>query len=246
MLTEDRQDAIVQLVEQNQSMTSQQLMKHFDASESTIRRDLQDLENKGLLYRVRGGAKAKNFRGLNDIEAGVASRRVLNREEKEKIAAMAVRLIEPGDTVYIDGGTSTECLVKLIQEKDAFYVTNAINHARILSEKGLHVSIPGGQYRALTEAVVGEEACEFLDKYNFSIGFFGTNGICETGYTTPDLQEAMLKKKAVSKCAKSYVLADHSKYGLRQRISFAQPEQCTLICDAAKPEEYSHLDVLQA
>lgn len=235
MLTEERQQEILRLVNQHQTITSQDLVEKLDSSESTIRRDLMDLEDKGLLWRIRGGAKARIKAGISDTDSHVGSRRHQNAEEKKAIAQFASRLIEPGDTVYIDGGTSTEALVDLIDQKDALYVTNAIFHASILSQKGLRVSIPGGQYKAVTEAVVGEEACEFLEKYNFSIGFFGTNGINDSGYTTPDLAEGLVKRQAVSRCARSYVLADHSKFGLQQHIRFAKPDQCVVLTtDQAK------------
>lgn len=229
MLTQERHQEILRLVNQHQTITSQDLIEKLDSSESTIRRDLMDLEDKGLLWRIRGGAMARTAAGINDNDSRVAARRTQNAQEKKEIARFASRLIEPGDAVYIDGGTSTEALVEMLDQKDAIYVTNAVFHANTLSQKGMHVSVPGGQYKAMTEAIVGEEACDYLDKYNFSIGFFGTNGISEQGYTTPDLQEGLLKKKAVSRCQKCYVLADHSKFGLIQRINFASPEQCTVL-----------------
>lgn len=229
MLTEERQQEILRLVNQHQTITSQDLIEKLDSSESTIRRDLMDLEDKGLLWRIRGGAKARNTQGIADMDSRVASRRGHNAQEKREIAQFASQLIEPGDTVYIDSGTSTEALAELIDQPEAVYVTNAVFHANLLSQKGMHVSIPGGQYKAVTEAVVGEEACDYLDKYNFSIGFFGTNGISDAGLTTPDLQEGLLKKKAVSRCERSYVLADHSKFGLKQRITFARPGETTIL-----------------
>lgn len=245
MLTEERQQEIVRLVQSDQSVRNAELMSRFEASESTIRRDLLDLESKGLLLRVRGGAIAKKTYALSDTDSRVEQRRKENHDEKRKIAKFAADLIEPGDLVFIDGGTSTETLVQLLDQKDALYVTNAIFHARILAEKGLHVMVPGGTYKAVTEAVVGEEACEFLDKYNFSIGFFGTNGINETGFTTPDLQEGLVKKKAVSRCQKSYVLADHSKVGLKQKIVFAKPNECAVISSLDPSELPEGIELIQ-
>ncbi len=247
MLTEERHQEILRLVNAQQTITNQSLIERLDSSESTIRRDLLDLEAKGLLYRIRGGAMARKEQGLNDSDSHVTARRNVNGEEKRKIGEFASRLIEPGDTVYIDGGTTTEALVRLIDQKDALYVTNAIFHASLLSEKGFHVSIPGGQYKSVTEAVVGEEACEYLDKYNFSIGFFGTNGINDSGFTTPDLQEGLVKKKAMSRCQKSYVLADHSKFDLKQTIVFGKKDQASVITgtESEKCEKPADLDVIQ-
>lgn len=237
MLTEDRHDAIERMLEQKRSVSSQVLMEKLDASESTIRRDLLDLEARGKLVRVRGGAIRRPDRLQQEKSLRSTFEEKLYQEEKRRIARYAVDLIQPGDMVYIDGGTSTEALAELITEKDALYVTNALSHAKILSDKGLHVSIPGGMYRSVTETTVGEEACEYLEKYNFSIGFFGTNGINETGYTTPDFQEGLVKKKAVERCDKSYILADHSKFNQKQRVIFSRLNQSELITDKAEPDE---------
>lgn len=245
MLTDERQQEILRLVNEHQTITSQDLVEQLESSESTIRRDLMDLEDKGLLWRIRGGAKARVTTGINDTDSQVTARRHHNAQEKREIAEFANRLIEPGDTVFIDGGTSTEALVDLIDQKDALYVTNAIFHASALSQKGLRVSIPGGQYKAVTEAVVGEEACEFLEKYNFSIGFFGTNGVNDSGFTTPDLAEGLVKKKAVSRCARSYVLADHSKFGLQQHIRFAKLDECVVITTDQGQEIPDGIDVIR-
>ena len=80
-------------------------------------------------------------------------------------------------------------------------------HARKLAAKGFHVHLPGGEFKSVTEAIVGEEALESLQKYNFTIGFFGTNGVdIEAGYTTPGLREAKVKEYAMKRCRECYVL----------------------------------------
>ena len=147
MLTEERHQKLLNLVNTNQTVSTQELVDHLDTSESTLRRDLLELESKGLLWRIRGGAKARNIAGMNDNDSRVSARRTHNAPEKKKMAEFASQLIEPGDTVYIDGGTSTEFLIEQIQQKDAFYITNAIFHANKLAAKGFSVSLVGGQYK---------------------------------------------------------------------------------------------------
>lgn len=244
MLTEERHQKLLNLVNTNQTVSTQELVDHLDTSESTLRRDLLELESKGLLWRIRGGAKARNIAGMNDNDSRVSARRTHNAPEKKKMAEFASQLIEPGDTVYIDGGTSTEFLIEQIQQKDAFYITNAIFHANKLAVKGFSVSLVGGQYKGVTETIIGEEACEFLGKYNFSIGFFGTNGVSQSGFTTPDISEGMLKRKAISRCQKSYVLADPSKFHLQQRVTFANPEDCTVITTESADDLEGVIDMI--
>lgn len=98
--------------------------------------------------------------------------------------------------MYIDAGTTTELMIDFLTEKGAVYITNGISHARKLMNAGYRVFLLGGEMKAVTEAIIGEDALENLEKYNFTKGFFGTNGVdLEKGFTTPDPKEAAVKKK---------------------------------------------------
>jgi DeoR family fructose operon transcriptional repressor len=97
-------------------------------------------------------------------------------------------------------------------------VTNGIVHAKKLLERGFKTYILGGEVKAITEAIIGNTTVEELKKYNFSKGFFGVNGVSnQSGYTTPDVNEAMVKAQAMKMCRESYVLADSSKL---EKVSF--------------------------
>ncbi len=101
----------------------------------------------------------------------------------------------------------------MTREKRVVFVTNALSHARRLSEAGYTVYVPGGRFKVSTEAIVGEEAVKSLQKYNFTKGFWGTNGVSQkAGFTTPDLREAMVKRVSMEHCAKRYILCDPSKF----------------------------------
>ena len=200
MLTEERFSRIMSLLKQHGSVTVQQLMKALDASESTIRRDLNALAGAGQLMKVHGGAvlKGTTYSATDD---DVLSRKGLNREDKLRIARYAASLIAPEDFVYLDAGTTTELMIDYIQSKTATFVTNAVTHAKKLSEIGCSVYILGGEFKAATEAIVGDEAVSSLEKYNFTKGFWGTNGVSVTkGFSTPDVKEAMIKKKSMENC----------------------------------------------
>ena len=179
MLAEERFSKILSIIESEGSATMQELMTALDASESTIRRDLNTMDENGLLTKVHGGAIAKKP-SINTSDENVKSRKSLNADEKQLIAKYAASLIQPHDFVYIDAGTTTEMMIPYIQTTEAVFVTNAITHAKLLSEKGCRVYILGGEFKSQTEAIVGEEAVETLDKYNFTKGFWGTNGISVT------------------------------------------------------------------
>ena len=186
MLTEKRQKEILRFLDEKGSVTVQELTERLDASESTIRRDLAVLHQKGALVKVFGGAVQAESR-INIREEKVALRKELNKEEKIRIAAYAATLVEPDDFVYLDAGTTTEYMIPFLTEKSAVFVTNAVSHALRLTENGFRVILIGGELKAATEAIVGNEAYVNLQKYNFTKGFFGTNGLNRTsGFTTPD------------------------------------------------------------
>lgn len=229
MLTEERFAKILSILESIGSVTVQQLMTELDASESTIRRDLTALDAKGLLNKVHGGAMAKNpiYRTVDD---NVLSRKNRNTQQKEKIAKFAASLIVPGDFIYLDAGTTTECMIDYIDCQDVIFVTNAITHAKRLAERGYIVYILGGEFKAVTEAIVGEEAVETLDKYNFTKGFWGTNGISlSKGFSTPEVKEALVKKKSMQNSKVRYVLSDESKFSQISSVTFAEFSSATIL-----------------
>ena len=229
MLTEERFAKILSILESMGSVTVQQLMTELNASESTIRRDLNALDANGQLTKVHGGAILKTM-AYSTKDDNVVSRKEKNRDAKNKIAKYAAEQIAPGDFVYLDAGTSTEAMIPFIKETQAVFVTNAISHAKLLAEKGCRVYLLGGEFKSQTEAIVGEEAMEMLSKYNFTKGFWGTNGISVSkGYSTPEIKEAMVKKYSMKNCKRCYILADASKFDQLSSVKFADFEQATIL-----------------
>ncbi|MDD6380932.1 MAG: DeoR/GlpR family DNA-binding transcription regulator [Lachnospiraceae bacterium] len=239
MLTEERFAKILSLVESKGSVTLADLVDELDASESTVRRDLDQLDSEGRLTRVRGGAIAKESRrSMRDDEVSRRKSRMVS--EKESIGSYAAGLIEPDDFVYIDAGTTTEQMLSHIRVRKAVFVTNAVSHALQLSSMGYKVFILGGEFKHTTEAIVGEEAVGLLAKYNFTKGFFGANGITEQeGFTTPEVKEAMVKRRAFASCRKRYVLADNTKFGVISSVSFGDFKDAEIITDMVSSSNYS-------
>lgn len=184
MLTEKRQEEILKLLNAQGSVTVQDLKERFDASESTIRRDLTVLHKKGALIKVFGGAVQADL-AIDAADAQVSLRQKQHMEEKIRIARYAASLIKPDDFVYLDAGTTTGAMIPFIEEKSAFFVTNAVSHGLRLVERGFRAAVLGGEIKASTEAVVGNEAYLSLKKYHFTKGFWGTNGVSRiSGFTT--------------------------------------------------------------
>ena len=231
MLTETRQEEILRMLESSGSVTVQELTEHFGASESTIRRDLNALHRKGALVKVFGGAVQAETT-LNTKDEKVSMRESLHSEEKKRIAQYAASLIQADDFVYLDAGTTTGYMIPFLTEKSAVFVTNAVSHALKLSDNGFRVILIGGELKAATEAIVGNEAYAYMQKYNFTKGFFGANGVGEaSGFTTPDINEALIKECAMKHSRQKYVLCDSSKFHQTSPVSFGAFDSAQIITD---------------
>ena len=222
---------ILKLLEERGSVTVTEVRDALMTSESTVRRDITALDREGKLVKVFGGAVALGHK-VTAHEYTVAQKSDLNREEKLKIAKYAASLIEPEDFIFLDAGTTTALMLDFIEERDVTFVTNAVAHAQILAARARKVLLVGGELKASTEAVVGSQAIQTLQEYHFTKGFFGTNGVTKSaGCTTPDANEAMVKRIAMEQCKKSYVLCDGSKFDQISSITFAAFRGTTILTD---------------
>ena len=243
MLQEDRFLKIREILESMGSVTIADLQKRLGLSESTVRRDLEEMDERGLITKVRGGAIAKALSVLT-TDVLLEKRMELNLESKKRIAEYAASLIVPGDLVFLDAGSTTLCMTDFITEKNAVYVTNGVEHGRNLVRHGFRTFIIGGALKPETGACVGEEAVANIEKYNFTKGFFGSNGVTKkNGYTTPEMREAMLKKKAMEHSKERFVLADESKVGKISSICFGDFGNSTLLT-TAKRKDFKDINVV--
>ncbi len=238
MLTEKRYELILKLLEEQNSVTVAEIKEKLKISESTIRRDLNALDKAGKLNKVFGGAVAIEA-GFTTSEPPVSQRAGVNREEKQLIARYAASLIAKDDFVYLDAGTTTGCMIDFITERSATFVTNAVSHAQKLAAAGFHVYLIGGELKPTTEAVIGNQAILSLEVLHFSKAFFGTNGVSmKAGFSTPDYEEAMVKKTAVGQAKKAYILADYSKFGNISSVTFSEFSKAQVITDRRPPEAF--------
>ena len=238
MLTEERYATILRILEEKKAVTVLELTKALHASESTVRRDLTALHKNGRLYKVYGGATSIS-NNYSSVENDMKTKNDLYPEEKIAIARRAAGLIKRKDFVYIDAGSTTLHMIDFLQEPGAVYVTNGISHAARLAEKGFRTFILGGEIKTVTEAVVGTEALNHLRAYNFTKGFFGTNGISmKSGFSTPDSSEGIIKGAALSRCTHAFVLADHSKFNKIAPITFASISSATIITGQLEDRKY--------
>jgi len=238
MLTEKRHEIILQMLKEKKSISVTEIKEMTGGSDSTIRRDLTTLDRAGKLSKVFGGAVAIE-NPYTVIELSVAQKREVKPAEKRQIARYAASLIGKDDFVYLDAGTTTGYMIEYLSEKSTTFVTNAVDHAKRLAIEGFKVLLTGGELKGTTEAIVGSQAVLSLQKYHFTKGFFGTNGISRRyGYTTPDSSESIVKQIAMKHCHQKYILADASKFGEITAISFAGMEDAQIITEKKPPREY--------
>lgn len=246
MLTEQRYQKIINLVNQQKTVTVLELVNQLGISESTVRRDLVALDRLGKLIRVHGGATSLELK-YEAFDKDIPKRSVLNLEEKHIIGKYAAQLILPGDFVYLDAGTTVGIMASYITQKDALYVTNSILQAKALAKNHITATVLGGTFKAVTEAMIGSEAIECLQKYHFTKGFFGTNGISKKAhFSTPEINEASVKRTALLQCETSYVLADSSKFDKISAVTFAQLQNSTILTtEMTTQKEYPNMIQIQ-
>ena len=236
MLTEQRYEIILGLLREKNSVTVTELKDILNASESTVRRDITALYKAGKLTRVFGGAVALEHT-VNAYEPTVAQKSELNIEEKKKIAAYAASLIQPEDFVYLDAGTTTGYMLEHLNGSRATFVTNGVSHARTLAQMGIRVLLIGGELKGSTEAGIGSQAMQMLKNYHFTKGFFGTNGMTQReGFTTPEANEALVKRTAMEQCLEKYVVSDSSKFGQISAVTFFSFEGAVILTENCSRE----------
>ncbi|MDY8025050.1 DeoR/GlpR family DNA-binding transcription regulator [Paenibacillus polymyxa] len=217
MLTEERYKLIIQRLQECGVVKLQELADLLGASESTIRRDLIDLEGRQLLKRIHGGATLLNQKSQ---EPGMEEKTFKNVQQKNAVARIAAKEILDGECIYLDAGTTTMAMIPYIEAKDVTVVTNGLSHVEALVSKRIRSYLLGGMMKIHTKAVIGSIALQNLDNFRFDKCFLGTNGVdMEMGYTTPDPEEALIKRRAHQLSGKTYVLADSSKIG---EVTFAK------------------------
>ena len=185
MLAEERFSLILDLLARQRTATVQELCEALNASESTIRRDLNELDKQGKLNKVHGGATLPDSPFRTD-EPTMAAKEELAVSQKQSIAQAAAELILPEDFIYLDAGSSTLALARALSGPalNASYVTNGVAHARLLAQKGCRVFLPGGLLRPQTEAIIGAAALTAIQQYNFTKAFMGANGVAlGSGFT---------------------------------------------------------------
>jgi DeoR/GlpR family transcriptional regulator of sugar metabolism len=217
-LAPQRWDRLRTLLRQNRAARVEELCRELAVSPATVRRDLEQLEERGEIKRVHGGAMNVESRleePLFDAKTSIASR------EKQRIARAALAFVKAGDTIYLDGGSTVLELARLLHDhNDLTVVTNSLRAAIELAGRGPRLILVGGELRRLSQTVVGPLTRLTLQELHVDTAFMGSIGLSvKEGLTTTDPGEAYTKKLVMERAGRVVVLADSSKEG---KVSFAE------------------------
>lgn len=194
----------------------------LDVARETVRRDLNALEDEGLLRRVHGGAIPIERVGF---EGQLSIRTTARQDLKARISAHAVGLLDGAEMVYLDEGSTCQAVAeRLHPEHRVTVVTNALPVAMLLAEREhVEVIVVGGRVRGNTLGAVDHWAVRMLDEFVFDLAILGCNGITlERGLSCPDANVAAVKARALVASRRSVLVADSAKFGADSTYRFAQ------------------------
>ena len=208
----ERLNAVEKYILEHQKVSIDQLCKTFKVSINTIRRDLTELEKHGYVSKVYGGAAAVN----QDDFVPVPVRSTRNKEAKEQIGNMAAKLVEDGDTIFIDSGSTViNVIPNLTNKKRITIITHSIMVLNLaIKYVEFKVMGVGGQYNPDTRSFFGPETIDALDGFHITKAFLGCSGLtAESGITNMTYYEPILKNKVIERSDKVILATDVSKMG---------------------------------
>jgi DeoR family fructose operon transcriptional repressor len=232
MTMQERLDRLMEILSKQRYGSVTELAKALHVSEMTVRRYLDKLEQKNLIQRTHGGA----YTGKEMIEVDYRIRETVRQAEKAAIGQLAYTLIQPGESIYIDAGSTAAFLALAIDDsKRITVVTHSLVVAQTLEQhSNVETILLGGKVHGATHSVIGPLAEEAVRQFRFNKAFLGTSGInVQHGLSQSTLDEISIKKAVALSAAEVIVLADSTKLGRDVLVLFLEISQIdTLITDS--------------
>ncbi len=229
LFSEERRGRILELIRERKKLTVNELCELLDVSAATVRGDLRDLDRDGLLLRTHGGAIERSRASYEQISSQRSTERLA---EKQAIARAAEALVEDGDTILLDTGTTTLELARRIgTPRRLTVVTNDLEIARVLEEvRGVELVMLGGAVRKGYHCTVGPAGVQMTEYLRVDKAFMATNSLSlDAGATTPDLQQADTKKAMMAIAHKVIFVCDSAKIGRESFARFADLGQIDVL-----------------
>jgi len=225
MLTRQRKQLILEHLRRHGQVVAKELSTQWELSEDTIRRDLRALAAEGALQRVHGGALP-----ASPAVGNFAARQALQPQGKEAIAATAAAMVMPGQTIFLDGGTTCQ---QLARQLPATLAATVITHSptiaiEFIAHPLIEVVLIGGHLFKHSVVAVGAAALEAIQRVRADLYFMGVTGVHpRSGLTTGDLEEAHIKRALMTQAAETWVLASAEKLNTASPCLVAPCKQAT-------------------
>jgi DeoR/GlpR family transcriptional regulator of sugar metabolism len=234
----ERMRRVLELLETRDAVTVAELAQSFDVSEVTVRNDLTVLARRGLVARVRGGARALQ-RGQSEVAFDVRLR--VEEEAKRAIARAAAAMVADGEAVALDSSTTAFYIALELREKrELVVVTNGVRIASALADApGVSVIMPGGVVRFAAMSLVGDFASSVLHSTRIGRGFFGARGISlERGLMDLNPEEVRIKREMAEACERVVGVFDHTKWRRTALLTFVPTQRIdAIVTDANAPSD---------
>ncbi|MHB1938388.1 MAG: transcriptional repressor AgaR [Acidobacteriaceae bacterium] len=238
MMVDERRRHILELVQKQGRVLVGELSRELKISQFTVRKDLDYLQSKGLLQRAHGGALRIQYSTL--VDPTFQEKEKQNFQEKERIAAAAVKMVLENQCVILDSGTTTMAIARALKQfQQLTVITNAVNIATELAGTNFEVILVGGSLRKNSFSLVGPLAEDNLEEMHADILFLGVDGFdLEVGITTPNFLGSRVNRAMVKAARQVVAVCDSSKFNRRSLSRIVSPSAIhCIITDRNLPQE---------
>lgn len=237
MIKNQRMKEILEYLSTEDSTSLEELSLKFNVSMNTMRRDISDLAESGLVQKFYGGVKLAR---KND--SAYSERIVSNLDQKRKIAKMAAETIKDNDLIYIDSGTTTALLPDYINKN--YHLTIVTNNLHVINKVkdivNWDIILVGTKLKHSSHSFINFQDWDYINSLNLNKAFIAATGFTlKSGATNPDNAEAIIKINMMKRSLQSYLLLDSSKFDQTSLITFAKPEEfCKIITSGSIAQHY--------
>ena len=239
----DRIQEMERYVLQRGAATMEELRVHFDISMNTVRRDVAELLRRGTVDKVYGGVCARpTEHALTPYEV----RRRGSESAKAAIGRRAAQMVHDGDIIFIDSGTTTLQMIDCLAERrDLTIITNNLEAIiRALPLENITIIVLPGQVRRKTHSLTGDDAVQYLRRFNIAKAFMAATGLSSHGVTNSSPLEYEIKKCAMDNAETTVLLISQSKFGATGLMTYAQPENFDILVTDNAPSPADQAQVL--
>jgi DeoR family transcriptional regulator, fructose operon transcriptional repressor len=241
MKAAERQLRIRQMLDSKDFLDLETLCRELDASESSVRRDLDDLEEQNILKRVYGGAVPVHPHANEAFDFTVESGRF--SDEKSRIARMTASLIQDGETVILDGGSTVAAVAGELASKSLHIVTNSLPIAETLeARRNIELTLTGGYLDPRIRVMLGPLCEQMLSLIRADVLIMGIGSVTEAGFSNNNTLVVGSEQKMIEIANRVIIVADHTKFGRSGMIPVAQLSAAdTVVSDSELAPEYVEL-----